>query len=217
MSWSVPRAKSHCSHLHSTFHRFTPSSSPRSPLATSIGSDHTQLCLGTPSPLVHRQRPEHSSECTPLALGMQIPSEITWTSHDNHATTCHPGHLVGRPPSQWMWDLRVPTLFLSNLSYCMLILHWLLYSGYTCTCSHSPLTGQLYAPCALFASLSPSPPMWTATIVTDTLWPLSWFQFDSNSIPNMSPVLWVLFLIVLVMKLLETMISSPQMQITKQY
>jgi len=101
---------------------------------TPINSNYTQLCLGTPSPLVHRKRPEHSSECTPSALGMQIPSEIMWPSCDNHATMHHLGHLIGRPPSWWTWDLRVPTLFIFNLfpSYCMLILLWLLCSGYTC-------------------------------------------------------------------------------------
>src|SRR5882724_3803523 len=35
--------------------------------------------------------------------------EITWSSHDNHATTCH---LVSRLLSQWTRDLRVPTLFI---------------------------------------------------------------------------------------------------------
>src|SRR5882724_7184991 len=63
---------------------------------------------------------------------------VTWPSHDNHATMYHPCHLFGRPPSLWTWDLRVPTLFLSNLflSHCMLILLCLLHSGPTPACSH---------------------------------------------------------------------------------
>ena len=32
----------------------------------------------------------------------------------------------------------------------------------------------------------------------------AWFQYDSNLIPNMSPVLQELFLIVLIMQLFET-------------
>ena len=36
-------------------------------------------------------------ECIPTASGTQAPSEVTWPSHDDHATTCHPGHLIGGP------------------------------------------------------------------------------------------------------------------------
>src|SRR5882724_7842276 len=84
----------------------------------------------------------------PLGSGTQTLPEIMWPSCDNHATMCHPGHLVGRPPSQWTWDLRVPTLFLLHLFpyYCVLILLSLLCSGCMCTCPHSQLRGQLYAP-----------------------------------------------------------------------
>src|SRR5882724_5768002 len=55
-----------------------------------------------------------------LSLGMWRPSEVMWPSHDDHATMCHLSHLIGRPPSWWIWDLRVPTLFLFHLfpSYC---------------------------------------------------------------------------------------------------
>src|SRR5882724_7535459 len=68
--------------------------------------------------------PNPQSECTPMALGTWLQSKITWSSCDNHPTMCHPCHLVSRPSSWQTWDLRVPTLFLSNLfsSYCMLIL-----------------------------------------------------------------------------------------------
>src|SRR5882724_6034924 len=62
---------------------------------------------------------------------MLTPSEITWPSHDNCATTCHPCHLIGRPPSWLTWDLRVPTLFffqsISTLLYAnasLIALQW---------------------------------------------------------------------------------------------
>src|SRR5882724_7628005 len=52
---------------------------------------------------------------------MSRPSGITWPSHDNHATTCHPCHLIGRPLSWWPWDLGVPTLF--SLKSISILLH----------------------------------------------------------------------------------------------
>src|SRR5882724_11380057 len=81
-----------------------------------------------PLPLHLGLVPRHSSDNNPSASGMQTPSGITWPSCDDHATTCHLCHLIGRPPSWQTWDLRVPTLFSSNLflSYCIPILLWLL-------------------------------------------------------------------------------------------
>src|SRR5882724_3500514 len=32
-----------------------------------------------------------------MASGMWMPSEVMWPSCDDCTTTCHPGHLVGRP------------------------------------------------------------------------------------------------------------------------
>src|SRR5882724_2676753 len=57
----------------------------------------------------------------PWPWGTWLPSEITWSSCDDHATTCH---LIGRLLSWKTWDLRVPTLFSFNLflSYSMLML-----------------------------------------------------------------------------------------------
>src|SRR5882724_11914190 len=118
---------------------FTPSLSLRTPQVMLSGYDHAR-----PGPLgfitSHLMSwPEPRSEDTPTTSGMWKLSEVTWASCDNHATTCHPCHLVGRPISQWTWDLRVPTLFIFNLfqSHCMLILLFLLCSGPTCACSHS--------------------------------------------------------------------------------
>ena len=48
----------------------------------------------------------------PYSLGMWKLSEVTWPSHDDHTTMCHPCCPIGRPLSQWTWDLRVPTLFI---------------------------------------------------------------------------------------------------------
>src|SRR5882724_7213574 len=62
------------------------------------------------------------SDSSPSASGIQIPSGIMWTAHDNHATMRHPHHLVGWSLSWRTWFLRVPTLFSFNLflSYCVL-------------------------------------------------------------------------------------------------
>src|SRR5882724_3594649 len=120
----------------------------------------------------HGWGPEPWSEHTPMASGMWTPSEVTWPSCDNCTTMHHPSHVVSRPPSQWTWDLRVPTLFLFHLfpSYCMLILLCLLCSGCVHTSSHSQLRGQSYAPWCL--AHIPVPFTLTAAIVTNTLQPL---------------------------------------------
>src|SRR5882724_2608005 len=98
------------------------------------------------------------SDSNPLASGMQTPSGIMWMARDNHTTMHHLYHLVGWTLSQWTWDLRVPTLFSFNLSYCMLTLF---------NCSAVPACvpvlnpdseADCMHPCALFTSPSPSPP-----------------------------------------------------------
>src|SRR5882724_8184125 len=88
----------------------------------------------------------------PFGMGFTSPRhgaapKITWASRDNHATTCQPCRLVGRPPSRPPWDLRVPTLFLFNLFlyYYMLMLLSLLRSDRMGACSHSRLGDRLYA------------------------------------------------------------------------
>ena len=47
------------------------------------------------------------------------------------------------------------------------------------------------------------------------IWNVACFQFDSNCIPNMSPALQVLFLIVLVMQLFETTYWLPNLNTTQ--
>src|SRR5882724_6982008 len=90
-----------------------------------------------------------------------------WSSHDNHATTHHPCHLIGWPPSWQPWDLRVPTLFSCDLflSYCMLMLLWLLHIAHMHACSHSRLGGQLYAPLYPVCIHVPFSSMQTAALV----------------------------------------------------
>ena len=59
--------------------------------------------------------------------------------------------------------------------------------------------------------------VWDALDTNCCVGQVAWFQFDSNSIPNMSPVLQVLFLVVSVTQLFETMICSPKNANNKQY
>src|SRR5882724_9218604 len=93
----------------------------RSPQSTLITPNYA--CGLPPHQFTDRGQNTHQNT-PPQPRGMQIPSEIMWPSCDNHATMHHLGHLIGRPPSWWTWDLRVPTLFIFNLfpSYCMQIL-----------------------------------------------------------------------------------------------
>src|SRR5882724_10522332 len=135
----------------------TPFSSYHALQVTPINPNYAQLYLRVLSPSVHGQGPEHLLECTPSASGMQRPSKIMWPSHDHHATTHHLHHLSSRPPSQQMWDLRVPTLFLFNLfsSY--------YFSDCSTVVKHIPvlipdLESNCMHPCALFTSPSLPPP-----------------------------------------------------------
>src|SRR5882724_8736632 len=98
-----------------------------------------------------------------------------WSSCDNHTTMHHPCHLVSQPSSWRPWDLRVPTLFSCDLflSYCVLMLLWLLCSAHMCACSHSRLGGQLYEPLYPVHIPIPFSSMWTATLVTDAFRSLS--------------------------------------------
>src|SRR5882724_6628434 len=83
-----------------------------------------------------------------------------WPSCDDHATMCHPHHLISRPPTWCTWVLRFPTLFIFNLflSYCVLILLCLFHSGPMHACLIPDSEADCMHPCTLFASLSPSPP-----------------------------------------------------------
>jgi len=81
-------------------------------------------------------------------------------SHDNHTTMHHPCCLVSRPPSWQTWNLRVPTLFSFNLflSYCMLMLLWLLCMVLCISMLIPDSEANCMHLCALFTSLSLPPP-----------------------------------------------------------
>src|SRR5882724_7199958 len=64
----------------------------RAPQAMLISSNHTQPGPMGLSQMHPKSQPKPWSECTPMALGMWMPSKITWPSHNYHATMCHPGH-----------------------------------------------------------------------------------------------------------------------------
>src|SRR5882724_1073393 len=100
-----------------------------------------------PHPVASQSMARTPVRTAPHNLRDVVAFQITWSSCDDHTTTCHLHPLVGRSLSWWTWDLKVPTLFLFNLflSYCMLMLLCLLHSGPTHTYSHSQLGGQLYA------------------------------------------------------------------------
>src|SRR5882724_8813054 len=97
---------------------------------------------------------------------------ITWPSCDDRTTTRHPRHLVGRSPSWWTWALRVPTLVPLNLflSYCMLMLLWLLRRRLPRLYAHSRLGPHLYAPLCPIRIPLLSTSMRTAALVTNALW-----------------------------------------------
>ena len=169
MSQSVPRAKSYPMVLHCVLlglfqhallglHRLcwlvptTPNPAPWAPLIASQVMART--LVGT--------HPYGAGDLGAIHGDMAI----MWQSHN---------HTPPMPPCQKTWVLRVPTLVLFHLfpSYCKLILLWLLCSHCACTCSHSQLGAQLYAPlCHVHTPIS-FLPMQTAAVVTDTLWPLS--------------------------------------------
>src|SRR5882672_8110572 len=46
----------------------------------------------------------------PMSQGLLTLDLVMWSSRDNRTTTHHGGRLVGRPPRQQTWALRVPTL-----------------------------------------------------------------------------------------------------------
>jgi len=101
LSWSVPRAKSHVfgSVLHSS--GSLQSSTPANPQATPISPD-----CSWPYPRGHLYRTQSSAR-NPVRTGSgqspglwmtRWPPLVTWTSCDDHATMCHSGLLISRPP-----------------------------------------------------------------------------------------------------------------------
>ena len=96
-----------------SFLTFTPLLPCHALQATLINSNHTSPCIVVP--------PHHIVDGG-QNLGQNAPSQPQGCrhllrSHGHHVTICatthHPGLLIGRPPSQQTWDLRVPTSFFS--------------------------------------------------------------------------------------------------------
>jgi len=142
-----PRAKSPLCTCSSSPSAFTlPVTLPRthklagSDLITPTGSlgSHTIASSSTTGTLVRRY---------PYGLrtlgGLPSHVAITWWLHNMH----HPCHLIGWPPSQWTWDLRVQPFFSFYLflSYCMLIPLRFLHSAIHIPASRSWPEGRLYA------------------------------------------------------------------------
>src|SRR5882672_12371496 len=76
-----------------------------------------------------------------------MPDPVTWSSHDNRATTPHEGHLVGHPPCRQTWALRVPTLVSGY--FCLLYFidtPFRLQDQWIHTLPHSRIGCRLYAP-----------------------------------------------------------------------
>jgi len=109
LSWSIPSTKSHWSH-HSVLVRLTPFFPYPTLQVTPISPNYAQLSLRVP---VHRstarsQNPHQNA--LPWPWGCNGLPRSHGSSHDNH-TTMH--HLISQSLSQWTWDLKVPTLFIS--------------------------------------------------------------------------------------------------------
>ena len=96
MSWSIPRVNSHLiasawcylgllQSYPPMFHRL-----PWSVLTKAYHASWTPIITSTLGP-------EPGLGCTPMALGIWEPSEVTLPSCDNFTTMHHPGHLISRP------------------------------------------------------------------------------------------------------------------------
>ena len=96
---------------------------------TPILPNYAQLCWRVPFQLLHSQVPEPSLECTPPASGMPRPSKIMWSSCDDRTTMCYWCHLIGRPLSQWTWDLGGLTLFIFHSIFIL----WHAYTFVDCS------------------------------------------------------------------------------------
>src|SRR5882672_4954964 len=88
--------------------------------------------------------------------GLLMLDPVTWSSHDNRTTTHHGGRLVGCPPHQQTWALRVPTLVpcYSGLIY-IIDAPFRLQDQWTRILSHSRIRGWVYAPLYLLPGFVP--------------------------------------------------------------
>ena len=146
--------------------RLTPVLSLKTSQAVPIDPDCTLLHpMGLPYHIPgHGQNPPQNE--IPMFQRLGALYLVTWPSHDDCATTYLAGHLVGGPAP---WEFILFHLF---LSYCKLMLLWLLHSGCIHTYSHSQLGDWMYVLLCHVHALMSLLPMWTAAVVTDTLQPL---------------------------------------------
>src|SRR5467141_2281359 len=88
--------------------------------------------------------------------GLLTLDPVTWSSHDNHATTHHGGHLISCPPHRQTWALRVPTLisYYSGLVY-IIDAPFRLQDRWVRTLSPSQIGCWLYAPLYLLPDFVP--------------------------------------------------------------
>src|SRR5882672_10489456 len=109
--------------------------------------DHTQLALVTDSPSIFSSSSNPSRIMIPMSQGLLMLDPVTWSSCDNHATTCHKGHLIGRPPRRQTWALRVPTLVSCYFGLVYFIdAPFRLQDQWICTLPHSWIRCRVYAP-----------------------------------------------------------------------
>jgi len=102
------------------------------------------------------QWPKPCQITIPMVQGLLMLDAVTWSSHDNCATTCHEGHLIGHPPHWKTWALGFqPSFHAILVSYALLMC----LSGSRTVGPTSSLIPRLEAgymhPCIL--SLAPSP------------------------------------------------------------
>src|SRR5882672_12487063 len=93
---------------------------------------------------------------SPTMQGLLMLDPVMWSSHDNRATMLHGGHLIGCPPRQQTWALRVPTLVscYSGLVY-IIDAPFRLQDRWICMLSHSQIGCWLYAPLYLLPGFVP--------------------------------------------------------------
>src|SRR5882672_10890994 len=83
-----------------------------SPRGSPIGPNYVQsVCQSTTSRSPNCGQNTHQT-MIPMMDQPWVLSSVTWPSHDNPATTCHEGCLVGSSPHRNTWVLGVPTLVL---------------------------------------------------------------------------------------------------------
>src|SRR5882672_6535692 len=81
---------------------------------------------------------------------------VTWSSHDNRATTRHGGRLVSRLPRRQTWALRVPTLVSCYFGLVYFIdTPFRLQDWCIRTLPHSQIRCQLYGPLYLLSGFVP--------------------------------------------------------------